>query len=203
MAKLTSLALAGATAGALGLAALVPIATAQSAGSQNTPVAGPETGAQFLNATGPGRDGRARMGRKGVSINFLVPKCSARSLERVEKIFDRVGDALDLNTDQEVLYDDLVSVALESHSGFAEICTAIRDQRPGDFIERLQKRQTIAEARVEATGQILPVLDTFYSSLSDDQKDAMYRLGRNWRERVHQSQGRGQGQEGFDFEKLL
>jgi LTXXQ motif family protein len=197
MAKLTSLVLAGAAAGAIGLAALVPIATAQSTGPQPGPLAEPGMGAQLQNASGPRRPDRARMARRGVSIDFLVPKCSGRNLERVENIFDRVGSAIDLTPDQEVLYDELITVTLQAHSEFADTCTAIRDQRPGDFIERLQKRQTVAEARIAATGEILPLLENFYVSLSDDQKDAIYRLGRNWRERRHDDDG------GFDFESLL
>jgi hypothetical protein len=117
-----------------------------------------------------GPDG-ANAGRPGMLLNLA---CSDRGAEALEIAFVHLSYRLDLTADQQKLFDTLRTDALASQSSFADQCKAAMPDssaaaRP-DFLQRMKDRLTIQQARLDAMTRLMPDVEAFYASLSDDQK---------------------------------
>lgn len=182
----TSTAIAALVAATLGTAALTPVAFAQ----EGPRAAGP--GAQMeQNHRGPGagkkqmqrRPGGERMGGPGL----LALVCSERGAAQLERVFTGLSRRVELTTEQQPLFDALKTAALTSQTEFADTCATLRPsgqraQRP-NLVERLQSGIKLGEARTAALSEVLPSLEAFYGSLTDEQKARLEPRQRNKGER--------------------
>lgn len=180
---LARLAIAALLVGSTGLAAVSP------ALAQTAPNSAP--GVEQAHWRGgpdmPGMRGE-RMGRPGAGagLALLAVACAPETAERIEVRLDTVETALELSDEQQPLFDDLKTALLTAQSGFASACADAYATPAEDVIDRLARRQTIAEARVEATGSVLPPLEALYDTLSDAQKLALLELRQERRQGMRQ-----------------
>jgi hypothetical protein len=112
---------------------------------------------------GPGR---------GAGILGLV--CSDRGAEALEIAFVRMSHQVELTAEQQTLFDALKTKALTTQTSFADNCQsalpATTDTAKPDMVERLKSRLEIEQARLTAMNALLPDLEAFYGSLTDEQK---------------------------------
>ena len=113
---------------------------------------------------GPGR------GVGGV-LNLI---CSDKGAEAIEIAFVRWSHALELTAEQKPLFDALRTKTLTTQTSFADTCKAAMPARTAnakpDLLETLKARLAIEEAKLTAMNEILPDFETFYASLTDQQK---------------------------------
>jgi len=181
--KLTKTALVATLAGTLGLVATVPATFAQDAG----PNAGPKRpAAQDVQRPGQWRqhnnmrfNAQRPEGSRGIIDLLGTP----RGAEALEIAFVRLSHRIDLTDTQKPLFEDLKTTALAAQSSFADAAKAAREsltannQRP-DLVTGLKARVAVDTARLEAINTVLPKLEAFMNSLSDQQKaDLMPRRG--------------------------
>jgi hypothetical protein len=167
MKKKFSLLAATALAGTMALTSLVPAAYAQSHGSPRLVADKGEQHEQM------GRRGGSRSGPGG----FLNLMCSDEGAPRLERILDKVGRRVELTDEQKALFDDFKTSALAAQTSYADTCvTPAREDQP-DMIDMLKLRQTNMSARMTAMEEVLPSLETFYDSLTDEQKQQLRRDG--------------------------
>lgn len=125
---------------------------------------------------GPRHEGGKMQARGGIALLALT--CAPDAAERFETMLDNVSDRLDLTDAQTVSFDAFQTAALSAQTGFSDTCAAFAgvdgdtDAEP-DLIDRLTQRQLMLSAQVEAMDDVLPALETFYDSLSDEQKAAL------------------------------
>lgn len=122
------------------------------------------------------------MGRAGGGLLGLV--CSENGAEALEIAFVRLSHRIDLTADQQPLFDTLKSKALTTQTSFADECKAAMpaagSEPAPDLVEQLKARLKMEESRLAAMNAILPDLEAFYASLTDEQKAGlMPRMGRN------------------------
>lgn len=129
---------------------------------------------------GPRHDGGQMQARGSVRGGFplLALTCAPEAAERYETVLNAVGDRLELTEDQTVAFEDLRTTALAAQTGFSDTCAAFAtveddDAAEPDLIDRLTQRQVMLSAQVEAMDNVLPALETFYDSLTDEQKDSL------------------------------
>ncbi|MHB1110440.1 MAG: Spy/CpxP family protein refolding chaperone [Devosia sp.] len=153
----------------LGLGAMAPAALAQDQGPRAGPggAARQEQGFRAHNQDGP-RQGLRRGG-------LLQLVCAERGAERLEHMFVAISHRIDLTAEQAPLFDALKTAALSAQTGFADTCASVRPEagKPVEIpnlVERLETRIKIDEARIAALSDVLPSLEAFYSSLSDEQR---------------------------------
>lgn len=194
MKSLTSTTIVAIVAGTIGLAALTPVAFAQQ---------GPQHGQQFDQPMQMGQFGKHRIermrGARGPEVRgggLLSLVCSDRGAERAEIGFVRLSHRLELTTEQQALFDDLKSSALTAQTQFAEQCaqpaaptTADATPTVPNPVERLTTQLGNDALRLELMQGLLPKLEAFYDSLSDDQKASLMprpRDNRGFRNRGNQ-----------------
>lgn len=153
MKKVTSLVLATALAGTLALTAMAPAAYADNdrkgRGEQSE-----RTGNN--NQSGPG--------------HFVRLMCTDEGAERLETAMGRVAEQIDLTTEQQTLLDTLKTTALSAQTSFADNCTTNVRGEDTDMIDNIKARQANAALRLAAMDEIVPALEGFYDSLTDEQK---------------------------------
>lgn len=128
-----------------------------------------------------------RMGRGPGGLFNLV--CSDRGAERLEIGFVRLSHRLDLTDAQKPLFDALKATALTTQTSFADECKTAQPAKSAtkpDMLERLKSGIKRDEARLTAMNAVLPDLEAFYASLTDEQKASLTprrddRLGRGMR----------------------
>lgn len=187
MNKLSTLLLTSALAGTMGFAALVPVASAQENVRDTRP--------GFEQRQDMRQDARQRhldqandqnRQMRGPQNGLLQLVCSPNGATRIEKMLTRVSNRLKLTGDQTKLFDDFKTAALTAQTGFADSCAKLAKAdgaaKP-NFIDRLKQRQTNAAAMVTAMNDVMPPLETFFNSLTDQQKalfdHAPRRMGKN------------------------
>lgn len=169
----SSIALAALVVASLGLGAIAPTLAANTS-SSTTPTA---TAAPAKPDTN--RPMRHRMGESpgpafGRTEMFLSVVCSDKGAAFLDKAFTRTAMRLDLTADQTKLFDALKTTALTTQTNFSDTCATARpaasaDAEP-DLLVQMKTRLTIEQARVTALTAVLPDFETFYASLTDDQK---------------------------------
>lgn len=150
----TSLLLATAVIGSLSLTALAPAAYADERGK---------------GMRGKGEHGE-RMGHRGGPGGFIHLMCSEKGAERLESALGHVAEKIDLTSDQQSLLAELKTVALSAQTNFADTCTTPARDDDSNMIDRLKARQSNMAAHVAAMDDVVPALETFYDSLTDEQK---------------------------------
>ena len=182
---------------ALGLGAVAPIALAQDQGQQAGPGFGPrhEQGMRAHNQDGMRQGGMRQDGeRGGMRGGMLQLVCSEQGAERLEHMFVNISSRLDLTAEQTPLFDALKTAALSAQTGFADTCAA---QLPAagqtadlpNLVERVQTGIKMDEPRIAALSGVLPSLEAFYNSLTDDQKANLDAPGGMRREHFGERQG--------------
>lgn len=126
---------------------------------------GPSHGGGEAQARGPARGG----------FPLLALTCAPDAAERFEAVLGAAGERLDLTDEQNVAFEDFRTAALAAQTGFSDTCAAFAtvegdDEVEADLIDRLTRRQLMLSAQVDAMDDVLPALETFYDSLSDEQK---------------------------------
>lgn len=143
-----------------------------------------------------------QMGGRGGQI--LAIGCGPNAAERIDTGLVRLGYRVDATDEQKALLETLKTAALAAQTELAAVCESVMPavaaapadatapaatppaEQP-DLLERLQMRQTIAEARVAAMGNVLPQFEAFFNSLTDEQKASLEPRARD---------GRGPGKDG-------
>ncbi|MDP1729670.1 MAG: Spy/CpxP family protein refolding chaperone [Devosia sp.] len=191
--KLTTSTSAALIVAALGLAVMTPAAIAQDQGPRAGPGGAPrhEHGFRAHNQDG---HGQADM-RRGMHGGVLELVCSPRGAERLEHMFVAISHRVEPTAEQSPLFDALKTAALTAQTGFADTCATVPPEAGGtagrpDLVERLETRIKVDEARIAALSNVLPSLEAFYGSLSDEQKQKLEFGGEMHREHMGQRQGK-------------
>lgn len=174
----------------IGLATLAPAAIAQDQDARAAEMAGPGFRFHHLEHDGSRPAGMQRGGPGGMF--GLV--CSERGAERIEHMFVSISYRLELTAEQTPLFDALKDEALAAQAGFADACATLlpeAGQTAGtpNLIERLRTRIEIDEARTAALSGLLPSIEAFYNSLTDEQQVKLDSLGGRRREHIGKRQG--------------
>lgn len=197
MPKFTSLLLSSALVGAISLSALAPVAASaqeQVAAAKHRGQGGQEQHMQ-----------RGNQGRPGGFINLI---CSPDGAARLETMLSKISEKTTLSAEQQALYDTFKADLLTAQTDYADTCIApVRGQGEGhaqgkgqaqtdkpDMMERVKMRQANMTALVAAMDEVIPSMDAFFSSLSDEQK-ADLRPGRDGQGQ-HDGQRMGKGRQG-------
>lgn len=153
MKKATSLILATAIAGTLAFTTMAPAVYAQSNGK-----------------SGEQSERMGKRGGQGGPGGFIRLMCSDQGAERLETAMGRVAEKVDLTADQQTLLNNLKTTALSAQTSFADSCTTPATGDDADMIDRVRARQANAALRLAAMDEIVPALESFYDSLTDEQK---------------------------------
>jgi hypothetical protein len=173
MTRPTSLTLAALVAAVIGAGFAAPV-LAQDQG----PGPGPRDHQQMR---GPNQHDGGFVGRefgRGGPGGLLALVCSKDGADRTEHMLLTIAQRTDLTDQQQPLYDAFKSAALDAQADFATACA---DARPvaqdasakPDLAARLKTRLDIEKAHVAAMTSVLPAFESFYNSLSDEQKAAI------------------------------
>lgn len=116
--------------------------------------------------------GNAQIANSNLATNFV---CSERGSSRIENGLERISQRLDLSEEQTPAFDAFKSAALSAQSNFLQQCNDFklaRDEAGSDtdLIDRMNNRQALLGARLEAVSSIMPELEAFFDDLSDEQK---------------------------------
>ena len=170
MKKLSSLALAATLVGTLSISAIAPAAYAQ----DNTANAnkGPKA-EQKQNRKGKGEFRPVRGGH-----GFLNFVCSTQGAERLEKMLEITAIRLDVTDAQRPAFDDLKTAALTAQSDFAASCEPLKAEKAENAADRLAQRTAMMELQVAGMNTVLPAFETFYETLSDEQKAQVNKFGK-------------------------
>ena len=161
----------------LGLGAMAPAALAQDQARQGGPGFGPrhEQGFRAHNQDGPRQD----MQRGGMRGGMLQLVCSDQGAERLEHMFVSLSHRVELTAEQTPLFDALKTAALSAQTAFSDTCATLLPEagdtavQAPNLVELLETRIKVDEARIAALSDVLPSLEAFYNSLTDEQKAAL------------------------------
>jgi len=185
--KTSSLIAALALAGTVGVAASVPASYAQTtarpiAGTSDVQVADRDGwGPRWHNRGGMRGDDMRGNGMRGPMRGAMMGHagpggligllCSNNGAQHLETMLDRLSARLSLTDDQKPLFDAFKTAALTAETGYADACTpAGKTARSSDLLAMLEQHQDNLKAYVAAMDSVMPSLEAFYNSLSDDQK---------------------------------
>lgn len=157
----------------LGLGTMTPAAFAQDQGQQAGPGFGPrhEQGFRAHNQDGMRQD----MQRGGMRGGMLQLVCADQGAERLEHMFVSLSHRVELTAEQTPLFDALKTAALSAQTAFSDTCASVLPEagttaQAPNLVERVQTGIKIDEARIAAISDVLPALQAFYDSLTDEQK---------------------------------
>ncbi len=132
---------------------------------------------------GPGHGGHMqpdgnRFGHAGSPAGgpLVALVCTEQGASRLEAVFDRVAQGLDLTDEQTSAFEDFKTASLAAQTAFADACMAVRDDRPDDLVEAVRNRRTVLSAQIEAIDSVLPSFEALYDSLTDAQKLMLVRM---------------------------
>jgi hypothetical protein len=175
----------------LGLGAMAPAALAQ----DQRPQAGPGAPRLQQDFRFHDQDGARRGGMRGGILQLV---CNERGAERLEHFFVSISHRLELTAEQTPAFDALKAAALTAQTEFADTCATLLPE-PGttaelpNLVERVETRIKVDEARIAALSDVLPSLEAFYSSLTDEQKQKLDVPAQMRREHFGKRQGDGPG----------
>ena len=149
MNKLTTTILATALVGAISFTAFASVAT----------------------ANGPQRGGPQNAG----PIHFV---CNDKAAERMENGLTRMGERLDLTASQTAAFDTFKTSSISAQESFAEICVSNKPAdaeaaKDLDLVDRLNNRQAMMSAQLNAMTDVMPDFEAFFDTLTDEQKAQM------------------------------
>lgn len=189
MTRLNSTAIAALLTAAIGLTAAAP---AMAQDSTTAPaVSAPATDLQVAkNGWGPGKhhQGGPRQGEGG-PMKQGGPRGPGgpgglmgifgfeRGAEALEIAFVRLSHVITLTDAQKPLFDDLKTTALTAQTEFSDAVEAARPAAdvatPPDIAAVLKSRIALETAHAKALSTVLPKLEAFTASLTDEQKTAL------------------------------
>ncbi|MEO5807286.1 Spy/CpxP family protein refolding chaperone [Devosia sp.] len=175
MNKFSSTAIIALMTAAIGLSAVAP-SMAQDAAATTTPAAQvADNGHHKGPGNGPGPMGREENGPRGGGFGGLLN--FERGTEGIEIAFVRLSHAITLTDAQKPLLDDLKTTALAAATEFTSVLDASRPAadaatRP-DVTTLVKTRIAVETAHAKALSTILPKLEAFTASLTDEQKAAL------------------------------
>ena len=119
--------------------------------------------------------GRGMMPNRGMGPGgVLMLACSDKGAEALEIALVRMDHRLELSTDQQKLFETFRTKALSTATSFADTCKASRPTADAgtkpDLLARMKASLAIEQARLTALSGVLPDFETFFNSLSDQQK---------------------------------
>ncbi|WP_415156855.1 Spy/CpxP family protein refolding chaperone [Maritalea sp.] len=169
MKKLSTLALAATLIGTMSIGAFAPSAFAQDSGNQTSKAE------QKQDRKGKGQFRPVRGGQ-----GFLGAVCAEEGADRLDKMLEIMAIRIDLTDAQRPAFDDLKTAALTAQTEFGESCGPLKDQKPEGAAQILAQRTAMMELQLESMNSVLPAFETFYESLSDDQKAQINKMnGKN------------------------
>ena len=198
MKTLTSTAIVAIVAGTIGFTGLIPVAFAQEGPNPGGQQPGQQLGHHMQM---PGQFGNQRIERMRNARGpegrgtLLALVCSDDAAERTEIGFVRLGHRLELTPEQQTLFDDLKTATLTAQTQFADQCAKPAEPTSADAqptvpnpVEHLTAQIGNDTLRLELTQGLLPKLEAFYNSLTDEQKASLQpqrdgRDGRGFRNR--------------------
>lgn len=114
--------------------------------------------------------------------------CAPDSVERLDEMLSRTAQRIDLSAEQTDGFEAFRAEALIAQTKVADTCTEVKPGEDADLIDRLNAGQAVMTVRLEGMTNVLPSLESFYDSLSDEQKAKM-RPPRNSRRQGPHAQG--------------
>lgn len=166
MKKLSTLALAATLVGTMSIGAFAPAAFAQDNSGQSPKAE------QKQERKGKGQFRAVRGGH-----GFLGAICSEEGADRLDKMLEIMAIRIDLTDEQRPAFDDLKTAALTAQTEFAESCAPLKEDKPEGAAEKLAHRTAMMELQLESMNTVLPAFETFYESLSDEQKAQINKAG--------------------------
>jgi hypothetical protein len=180
--KKISLLLATAIIGSLSIVALAPAAFAF---GPNSAQGGNQGQNKFNQMHQNSHMQMQRGGQRGdfrSKTGLLKLACSSEGAKKLEVMLGKVSDKFDLSSEQQGLFDKFEKSALIAQTNFADSCPTLKadgaNKSEGNIITRLNDKRQNFSAIVIALDEVLPELEAFYDSLSDEQKAAMKKQGR-------------------------
>jgi len=162
MKKLSKTLVATLLVGVIGATSFSSLASARDGAQGNGPNANRDRVPQNAQqARGPG-------GALGFGPVRLV--CSDRGAARIEDGLSHIGLRIDLGDEQAAALEDLKTAALLAQSVFAELCVDLKPGHDADLIERMNSRQAMVAAQLVGVKSVMPSLEIFFDSLTDEQK---------------------------------
>jgi hypothetical protein len=122
----------------------------------------PASGAEYSYATGRTRRARATAPSGGGS-----QICSGQAQGLTDFPIERIARQVEPDQDQQALLDDVKAATANAVHSLQAACP---NDLPSTPTERLAAMRTRIEAMLQAVQVVRPILDTFYESLSDEQK---------------------------------
>jgi LTXXQ motif family protein len=104
---------------------------------------------------------------KGVSSNGLSGLCSGQSGNFTQLPLQRIKQVLQLSQQQQAALDQLSTASSKAASNLEKSCPTEAPQNPAERLDAITKR---LDAMIQAVNIVRPALNTFYLSLSDEQK---------------------------------
>ena len=107
--------------------------------------------------------------------------CAENGAERIENGLSRMATRLDLTEEQSAAFEDFKSASLSAQEDFAQACDEFKPAQRGqaqngdevDLIDRMNNRQSMMAAQLSAMQSVMPDLEKFFDSLTDEQKHQM------------------------------
>lgn len=150
---------------AVGVISITSFATIASANEQNNRF-GPNAG----RFQGPhnGQQFRGPRGNSGLGPIRLV--CSDRGEARIKNVLERIANRIELSSDQVTALANFKTAALSAQAGFNEVCADFKPGKNANLIKRMNSHQAAIAARLVGMQSVMPTLEVFFDSLSDQQK---------------------------------
>lgn len=116
-----------------------------------------------------------RGGPGGQRGGMLALVCAPEGADRLEHLLLNISQRVDPTAEQQPLFDALKTAALTAQTDFADTCASARpattaDAARPDLADRMKARHAVEKAHVEAMTTVIPAFETFYDSLTDEQK---------------------------------
>ena len=97
--------------------------------------------------------------------------------DRVEQRIKTMHDKLDLTPEQEPQWKDVAKVMRENEADIHKLVQDRHENEPANAVEDLESYETIADAHADGLKKLVPVFESFYNDLSDEQQtraDSMF-----------------------------
>ena len=104
---------------------------------------------------------------KESTANELANLCSEESANFTQLPTQAIEQSLKLNPQQKPALDQLGTASSKASTELEKSCPTETPQNPADRVDAITKR---LDAIIEAVHSVSPALNTFYASLSDEQK---------------------------------
>lgn len=111
-----------------------------------------------------------KRGKRGSPAGFISVVCDENAAEKIGARFERIGKALNLNSEQEVLLANLKTASLNAQTDFLKVCVKPKSDSELNIVEKIKTKNTDMIAVATASNSVLPELEAFLNSLSDEQK---------------------------------